>query len=76
MPKAAPLMTAKSSPLRRSLNQLARKFYQAHGYTVSSEYDFERAVHPQEAGMWSLAVIAHEHFTGDTPDPGELEDLP
>jgi hypothetical protein len=69
-------MTGKTSPLKRRLNTLARKFYAAHGYQVSADYDFERAVHPHEQGMWNLAVLAHEHFTGDTPDPGELEDLP
>lgn len=72
----APLMTAKASPLRRSLNALARKFYAAHGYQIGSEYDFERAVHPQERSMWTLAVIAHEHHMDDSIDPGDLEDLP
>lgn len=76
MGRPAPLMTTRSSPLRRSLNALARKFYAAHGYQVGELYDFEKAVHPQEQGMWNLAVIAHEHQMDDSIDPGDLEDLP
>lgn len=74
MPRPAPLMTAKASATRRNLNALARKFYLAHGYEVSTDYDFERAVHPQEQSMWTLALIAYAHFTGDSVDPGDLED--
>jgi len=39
-------------------NALARKFYEAHGYEVEEVYRFDRAHHPQENGMWTLACIA------------------
>ena len=44
--------------------QLAREFYKAHGYEVPEGYKFYDARHPQEQGMWNLAVIAFELLTG------------
>jgi len=43
---------------------LARIFYKAHGYEVPDGYKFYDARHPQEFGMWNLAVIAFEELTG------------
>lgn len=44
-------------------NELARLFYAAHGYRVEEGYRFDEARHPQERGMWNLAVIAQEFLT-------------
>ena len=43
---------------------LARQFYTAHGYEVDKGYKFYDSKHPQEVGMWNLAVIAFEELTG------------
>lgn len=45
-------------------NKLAREFYQAHGYEVPEGFKFHESEHPQEIGMWNLAVIAYEFLTG------------
>jgi hypothetical protein len=44
--------------------ELARRFYKAHGYEVPVGYKFYSAKHPQERGMWNLAVMAFEELTG------------
>lgn len=44
--------------------ELARRFYKAHGYEVPVGYKFYEARHPQEQGMWELAVMAFEELTG------------
>lgn len=44
--------------------ELARRFYKAHGYEVEEGYKFYDSKHPQEVGMWNLAVIAFEELTG------------
>lgn len=41
-------------------NALARLFYRAHGCIVPTGYRFDQATHPQEQGMWSLAVLAQQ----------------
>ena len=45
-------------------NELARKFYLGHGYQVPEGYRFDQAVHPQEKGMFNLAVMAYDHIDG------------
>lgn len=45
-------------------NALARLFYKAHGYQVDEGYRFDTATHPQEQGMWNLAVIAYDFIQG------------
>jgi hypothetical protein len=45
-------------------NELARKFYLAHGNQVDEGYRFDRATHPQEQSMWNLAVIAYDFIDG------------
>jgi len=45
-------------------NKLARKFYLAYGNKVEKGYRFDKANHPQEKGMWDLAVIAYEFIDG------------
>lgn len=45
-------------------NELARQFYAANGYEVPEGYEFQNARHPQERGMWNLAVIAYEFIDG------------
>lgn len=44
--------------------ELARAFYEAHGYEVEEGYKFYDAHHPQERSMWDLATIAFEQLTG------------
>ena len=44
--------------------ELARRIYKAMGYEVPVGYKFYDARHPQEQGMWNLAVIAFEELTG------------
>lgn len=63
-----------ASKLRRELNDLTRKLYSIRGYTVPGGYDFENSTHPQEIEAWGAALIAHEHYTGASPDPSEMED--
>lgn len=45
-------------------NALAREFYLAHGYGVPDGYRFDAATHPQEVGMWNLAVLAYDFIAG------------
>lgn len=45
-------------------NTLARLFYSLHGYQVPEDYRFYEATHPQEVGMWNLAVAAYDHIEG------------
>jgi hypothetical protein len=45
-------------------NALARQFYQSMGYEVREGYRFDQARHPQEQGMWNLAVMAYEFIEG------------
>jgi hypothetical protein len=45
-------------------NELARLFYASHGYQVEFGYRFDKARHPQERGMWNMAVMAFEHIEG------------
>jgi hypothetical protein len=44
--------------------ELARRIYKAMGYEVPEGYKFYDARHPQEQGMWNIAVIAFEELTG------------
>jgi hypothetical protein len=48
--------------------ELARRFYKAYGYEVPVGYKFYNAEHPQEIGMWNLAVMAFEELTGTDLD--------
>ena len=48
-------------------NELARSFYKAQGCEVRKGYRFDRAFHPQEQGMWSLACIAQMMLTQTDP---------
>ena len=45
-------------------NELARSIYRAMGYEVEKGYRFDRAHHPQEKGMWNIAVLAYDHIEG------------
>lgn len=45
-------------------NDLARQFYRGHGYVVPDDFKFYEATHPQERGMWNLAVMAYDHIEG------------
>lgn len=49
-------------------NELAREFYKGHGYDVPLGYRFDQAEHPQERGMWNLAVIAFDFIEGTDVD--------
>lgn len=59
-----------------SANELARRFYAAHGCKVEAGYRFDQAEHPQERGMWNLAVIAFQYLQDtDVEDAlAQLED--
>lgn len=54
-------------------NELARTFYESHGYQVEEGYRFDKARHPQEQGMWVLAVIAYEHIEGTDIEAALIE---
>lgn len=58
----------------KNVNELARKFYQSHGYIVKKGYRFDKAEHPQEKGMWNLATIAYE-FIADVDTEAMLEEI-
>lgn len=45
-------------------NALARQFYSMQGYVVGDDYKFYKATHPQEVGMWNMAVLAYDHIEG------------
>lgn len=42
--------------------ELARRFYQSHGYEVGEGFKFFNSKHPTEIGMWNLAVIAFDEL--------------
>lgn len=54
-------------------NELARLFYKMHGYEVEDGYRFYEAHHPQEIGMWNMAVAAYEHIEGTKVEQALLE---
>ena len=66
------MLPKRAKKLRRSLNELARQFYSAQGYEADKGSDFEHSTHPQERGAYALALIAYEHFNGDSPCPSDL----
>ena len=45
-------------------NALARQFYKMHGNEVKDDFKFYKATHPQEVGMWHMAVLAYDHIEG------------
>jgi hypothetical protein len=45
-------------------NNLARQFYAMHGNVVKDDFKFYNATHPQEVGMWNMAVLAYDHIEG------------
>ena len=45
-------------------NALARRFYAMLGYQVDEHFLFYEARHPQERGVWNMAVMAYEHIAG------------
>ena len=49
-------------------NELAREFYQLHGYVVPEGYRFDQASHPQEQLMWRLASLATVALTDTDPE--------
>lgn len=57
-------------------NELARLFYQAHGYDVPKGFDFAGSQHPQETGTFNLVMIAYEFIEGTDVQSvvDELED--
>lgn len=48
----------------KNANELARKFYRSYGNNVKKGYRFDIAKHPQEKGMWNLAVLAYDFIEG------------
>lgn len=44
--------------LHRTLNLLARRFYQLQGYRSQEDFDFSTSVHPQESLMYLMALEA------------------
>ena len=57
----------------KEANELARKFYLAHGYNVEKGYRFDQATHPQEQGMWNLAVMAYSFIEGTDVEEALVE---
>jgi hypothetical protein len=51
--------------IKKQLNTLAKLFYKSNGYEVEQDYDFSEASHPQEKGMWNMALIAYCFLKGD-----------
>lgn len=52
---------SKDSEKHNIINRLAEMFYTMHGYDIDEEdYDFSKASHPQEKGMYNLAEAAYE----------------
>ena len=47
----------------KQTNELARKFYNLHGYSVPTGYRFDEATHPQECLMWVMACCAQLELT-------------
>lgn len=54
-------------------NHLAVLFYKMNGYAVSEGCKMYEATHPQERGMWNMAVAAYYHIEGTDVD--ELLDI-
>lgn len=65
-----------AADLVREANELARLFSESMRYEVEVGYRFDKARHPQEQGMWNLAVMAYDHIEGtDIEDAlAELEE--
>lgn len=57
-------------------NELARLFYEMRGYVVPEGHRFDQASHPDELGMWNLAVLAFDFIEGtDVEDAlAQIED--
>lgn len=55
-------------------NELAMAFYSMHGYEVPPDYKMYKATHPQERGMWNMAVYAYDYIEG-TEVQSALDDL-
>ena len=51
--------------LKDKINKLAGLFYKSEGYEQDMDYDYSKARHPQERGMWNKALIAYCFFDGD-----------
>ena len=54
--------------------ELARAFYKSFGYDAPEGFKFYASKHPQERGMWNLAVIAFEELTA-TPLNDALDNI-
>jgi hypothetical protein len=54
-------VTVAPEALVAKTNELAILFYRMRGYQVPSEYKMYEAHHPDELGMWKMAVAAMEH---------------
>ena len=48
----------------KKANELARRFYLAHGCNVEKGYRFDKATHPQERRMWNLTRMAYSFIEG------------
>jgi hypothetical protein len=61
---------------KKQLNACARMLYLSHGYVVEIGYDFSVATHPQEKGMWNMAILTkqfwQDHFLGNCVNIGDL----
>lgn len=47
---------------RWEINALARMFYEMHGYKVEIGFDFSKSQHPQERGMWLMALESYKYW--------------
>jgi hypothetical protein len=51
--------------IKDQINKLAGLFYKSEGYIQDMDYDYSKAYHPQEKGMWNKALIAYCFFNSD-----------
>ena len=73
-PHLRPVMT--DAEIVKRANEVAREFYAQHGYKAALDFRFDRATHPTEKLMWTLACAAMEMLLATDPDDAlsNLED--
>lgn len=52
---------------KKEINELAREFAMMRGYSVPEDYDFEKAIHPDERSAWVMARKSWEFWASRIP---------
>lgn len=52
--------------MKIQVNGLAQLFYKMQGKVVEDMYDFSKATHPEEYGLWNQALVAYAYINNDS----------